>query len=51
VAVQYRPLFIQNVVINVSLAVLFPGAGLRELYGNALDSRQYSAIANLILTY
>ena len=51
VGVQYRPLFIQNVVLNASLAVLFPGQGLRELYGNALDAKQYSGIVNLLLTY
>ena len=27
VAVQYRPLFSQNIVLNASAAVLFPGAG------------------------
>jgi uncharacterized protein YgiM (DUF1202 family) len=51
VGIQYRPLFIQNVVLNASLAVLFPGQGLRELYGNALDAKQYSGLINLLLTY
>ena len=51
VGVQYRPLFIQNIVLNASIAALVPGDGLRELYGNATDARQYSALVNLILTY
>jgi hypothetical protein len=49
--VQYRPLFIQNVVINASAAILRPGPGLRELYGNALDGKQYSALVNMVLTF
>jgi hypothetical protein len=51
VGAQYRPLFIQNIVLNASLAVLLPGKGLRELYGDALDATQYSALANLVLTF
>lgn len=50
-AVQYRPLFTQNVVINASIAVLEPARGLRELFGNAVDARQYSALLNLLLTF
>ena len=51
VGVQYRPYFTQNVVLNASVAALFPGKGLRELYGNAVDSRQYSLLVNLLVTF
>ena len=51
IAAQYRPLAIQNIVINASVAILLPGRGLRELYGNALDATQYSALVNLVLTF
>lgn len=51
IAIQFRPLFTQNVVFNASFATLQPGKALKELYGNALDSRQYSALFNLVLTY
>lgn len=51
VGVQYRPNFTQNIVINTSMGVLFPGKGLRELYGNAVDSTQYSLLVNLLLTF
>ncbi len=49
--IQYRPLFTQNVVVNASVARLFPGRGLRELYGNAADATQYSALINVVLTF
>ncbi len=49
--IQYRPLFIQNVVINASAAILRPGPALRELYGNALDGKQYSVLVNMVLTF
>lgn len=49
--IQYRPLFIQNIVINASVAILRPGPALRELYGNALDGKQYSALLNMVLTF
>ena len=51
IGVQYRPLFIQNVVLNASFAMLLPGKALKELYGDAVDARQYSALFNLLLTY
>ena len=51
VGVQYRPLFIQNIVVNASAAALLPGQGLREIYGNAADGRQYSVLVNVLLTY
>jgi hypothetical protein len=51
VGAQYRPLFIQNIVVNASVAVLLPAKGLRELYGNAVDAKQYSALVNAVLTF
>jgi hypothetical protein len=51
VGVQYRPLFIQNIVVNASAAVLRARKGLRELYGNAVEPKQYSLLLNIILTY
>lgn len=51
VGVQYRPYFTQNVIVNASIGALFPGRGLKELYGNALDSVQYSALLNVLLTF
>ncbi len=51
IGVQYRPLFIQNVVLNASFAMLLPGKAMKELYGEAVKSRQYSALFNLLLTY
>jgi len=39
------------VVLNASVATLLPGKALKELYGNAVDARQYSALFNLVLTY
>ena len=51
VGVQYRPYFTQNVVLNASVGALFPGKGLREIYGNSFDSTQYSALINLLLTF
>jgi hypothetical protein len=49
VAIQYRPLFSQNIVLNASAATLIPGQGLKELYGN--NRTQYSILVNLLLTY
>ena len=51
VGLQYRPHFTQNIVLNASIAALLPGKGLRELYGNAVDGTQYSALINLLLTF
>jgi hypothetical protein len=49
--IQYRPLFTQNIVLNASAAALFPDRGFKELYGNAVDGTQYSALINLLLTF
>jgi hypothetical protein len=49
--VQYRPFFTQNIVVNASVGALLPGKGLREIYGNAVDSTQYSALVNVLLSF
>lgn len=51
VGVQYRPLYNQNIVVNASVAMLHAGGALRELYGSAVDRRQYSALINVVLTF
>jgi hypothetical protein len=51
VAVQYRPFFTQNIVLNVSAAVLVPGRGFKQLYETDGGSTPYSILANLALTY
>jgi hypothetical protein len=48
-ALQYRPLFSQNVVFNASAAVLAPARGFRELY--ATDRAQVSLLFNMLLTF
>ncbi len=51
-AVQYRPLFTQNIVLNASAAVLFPGEGLKQLYDVGSGGKtQYSILFNVLLTY
>lgn len=50
-AIQFRPLFTQNVVLNASAAVLFPGKGLQQLYNVASGKTQYSILFNVLLTY
>ncbi len=50
-AIQFRPLFTQNVVLNASAAALFPGKGLDQLYNVASGKTQYSILFNLLLTY
>lgn len=47
-AVIYRPLFIENVVVNASFATLLPGTGFRDLYP---DDFYYSALLNVVLRY
>ncbi len=51
VAVQYRPFFSQNVLVNASAGVLFPGQGLKELYSLDGNKTQYSVLFNLLLTF
>lgn len=48
VAVIWRPLAIQNIVLSGSAAALIPGDGFEALFG---DDIQYSLLANLILTF
>jgi len=51
VAVQYRPLFTQNIVLNASAAALVAGKGLRQLYDTDSGKTQYSILFNVLLTY
>ena len=48
-AIQYRPFFNQNIVLNASVAALIPGRGLKQLYQT--DRTQYSVLFNVLLTY
>ena len=50
-AVQYRPFMSQNVVLNASAAMLFPGKGLKQLFDEDRRGPQYSILVNLLLTY
>ena len=45
----YRPLFIENVVLRFTGAMLLPGTGFKDIYPDR-DS-YYSVLANLVLTY
>ena len=47
----YRPLFIQNIVLRLSGAVLFPGDGFDQLFDDRGKDSFYSVLANVILTY
>ena len=51
IAVQYRPFFSQNVLVNASASVLFPGQGLKDLYSLDGNKTQYSVLVNLLLTF
>jgi len=51
VAVQYRPLFSQNIVFNISAAALVPGKGFKQLFQADGSNTPYSILANLVLTY
>ncbi len=51
-ALIWRPLFIQNIVLRASGAVLVAGDGLRELYETDRDQDLfYSVLINLIMTF
>ena len=50
-AVQFRPLFTQNIVLNASAAALFPGKGLKQLYDVESGKTQYSVLFNVLLTF
>jgi hypothetical protein len=47
-AVIYRPMTSQNVILRVSASALIPGAGYERLFG---DDTPYSVLANLVLSY
>jgi len=51
VALQYRPFFTQNVVINASAAALLPGQGFKELYDTGGSKTPYSILINALLTF
>jgi len=48
VALTWRPLAIQNIVLRLSAAALLPGKGYEQLYQ---DEMAYSILGNLVLTY
>jgi hypothetical protein len=48
VAMIYRPFQTQNLIFRLSGAVLVPGDGFKDIYGDKLG---YSALANIILAY
>ncbi len=48
VALTWRPLAIQNVVLRLSAAALLPGKGYEQLFG---DEVAYSVLGNVVLTY
>jgi hypothetical protein len=50
VGLQWRPLFIQNIVVNGSIAVLKPGDGIKRFYGTG-QGTLYSGLINAILTF
>ena len=47
-ALIWRPFATQNAVFRLSGAILNPGSGFEDLYG---DSSPYSVLANVILAY
>jgi hypothetical protein len=48
-ALTYRPALSQNIVLRLSAAVLLPGQGYKQLFGD--DKKPYSILANIILAY
>jgi hypothetical protein len=50
VGFHWRPFFNQNMIINGSVAVLKPGAGLKALYGENQGSL-YSFLLNSVLSF
>lgn len=47
-ALIYRPFATQNVIFRLSGAILFPGKGFKQLFG---DQDHHSVLANLLLVY
>ncbi|MEO8359001.1 MAG: hypothetical protein ABI672_03140 [Vicinamibacteria bacterium] len=50
-ALQIRPLMTQNIVLNVSGAVLLPGRSFKLLYDENRRGPQYSILMNVVLAY
>ncbi len=50
-ALQIRPLMTQNIVLNLSGAMLLPGRSFKQLYEEDRRGPQYSVLVNLILSY
>jgi len=48
VALTWRPLASQNIIVRLSAAALIPGAGFKDLYGSGTP---YSVLGNLVFTY
>ena len=48
VALTWRPLASQNVVVRLSAAALIPGEGFKDLYGSETP---YSILGNVVFTY
>jgi len=51
VALQYRPFFTQNIVLNMSAAVLVPGSGFKQLFQGNGTNTPYSILANMVMTF
>ena len=48
VALTWRPLASQNIVVRFSAAALIPGEGFKDLYGSETP---YSVLGNVVFTY
>lgn len=48
IALTYRPLMTQNIILEASYAQLFPGEGLERLFG---DDSMRSVVFNVVFTY
>ncbi len=49
VAWIYRPFQTQNIVLRLSGALLFPGGGMKDLFGD--ENHYYTVLGNFIFTY
>jgi hypothetical protein len=47
-ALTWRPLASQNVILRLSAAALVPGAGFKDLYGSETP---YSILGNVVFAY